>query len=129
MLEALVFTFFIELGWIPNQGVMLPECEAQVEDIWYLDMNAYLEWHFLWLEAGVKIYSWPTGWGDMMPSFWPARIDLPCGFGFLAGPIRVGMRHLCSHSADPYMRITDPVDGFFNEIFLRVGGSIERCRR
>lgn len=120
MLEALVFTFFIEIGWIPDQGIYVPECRGRVEDVWYLDMNAYLEWHFLWLETGIKTYSWPSGWGYAMPSFWPARIDYRCSFGFILPPIRVGMRHLCSHSVDPYRRITDGVDGFYNEIFLRV---------
>ena len=120
MLEALVFTFFIEIGWIPDQGVIMPECEVQVEDVWYLDMNAYLEWHFLWLEAGMKTYSWLSGWSSAMPAFYPARTDYRCAFGFLLGPVRVGLRHLCSHANDPFRRITDGVDGFYNEIFLRV---------
>lgn len=120
MLEALVFTFFIEIGWIPDQGIMVPECKAAVEDVWYLDMNSYLEWRFLWLEAGMKTYSWPSGWATVAPSFWPTRIDYRCAVGFLVGPVRVGMRHLCSHSVDPFQRITDGVDGSFSEIFLRV---------
>ncbi len=123
MLEALVFTFFIELGWIPDQGIYVPESEARVEDIWYLDMDAYIEWRFIWLQVGMKTYSWPVGWGGVMPSFWPARTDYRVSFGLVVGPVRVGIRHLCSHSVDPFQRITDGVDGFYNEIFLRVGNN------
>jgi len=120
MLEALMFIFYLEVGYIPDQGIYVPECKARVESIWYLDMDAYIEWHFIWLSVGMKTYSWASGWGGSMPSFWPARIDYRCSFGLVAGPVRIGIRHLCSHSVDPYRRITDGVDGFYDEIFLRI---------
>ena len=117
---ALIFTFYLEVGWIPSQDILVPESEMAVEDVFYFDMNGYLEWHFLWLEAGMKAYSWPVGWESAMPDFWPARIDYRCALGFLIGPVRAGIRHLCSHSVDPYNRITDGVDGSYDEIFLRI---------
>jgi len=124
MLELLVFSFFMEVGWIPDQGVVLPERVEYVEDVFYLDMDAHVQFSILWIRAGMKVYSWPVGWDRAIPSFWPARTDYRFSAGLAFGIITVGLRHLCSHSVDAYGRITDPVDGFYDELFVRLEGTV-----
>ncbi len=124
MLELLVFSFFMEVGWIPDQGVILPESTECVEDVFYLDMDALVRCGILWIRAGMKTYSWPAGRNGAMPSYWPARVDYRFSVGLTCSILTVGLRHLCSHSLDPYGRITDPVDGWYDEIYVRLDGAI-----
>jgi len=123
MLELLTFTFFMEVGWVPDQGVILPESEQMVEDVFYLDMDAHVQFSVLWVRAGMKTYSWPAGLGTAAPEYWPARTDFRFAYGLTYSVLTIGMRHLCSHSLDLYGRITDPVDGWYNEIFYRMEGN------
>jgi len=124
MLEVLMFTFFMEIGWIPDQGVVLPESMQYSEHVFYVDMDARVQWWVLWIRGGMKTYSWHSGFGTAAPEFWPARTDFRFAYGLTYSVFTVGLRHLCSHSVDPYGRITDPVDGWYNEIFLRLEGKV-----
>ncbi len=124
MLEVLTFAFFVEVGWIPDQGVILPESDQGIENLFYLDMDAYVQWWILWIRGGMKTYSWPAGWGTGVPCYWPARIDYRFSFGLTYSILTVGLRHLCSHSVNPYGRITDPVDGWYDEIFFRIEAEV-----
>lgn len=122
MLEALIFTFFLELGWIPDQGLYLPESQMEVRNVYYVDLDATVRYLVFWLQLGMKNYSWPSGWTAAGLSFWPARTDYRCSFGLTYGLLTIGLRHLCSHTVDPYRRVTDGVDGWYDELFLRITG-------
>jgi len=124
MLETLMFVFFVEVGWIPEQGVIMPERREVIGNIMYLDMDAYIQYSVLWVQFGMKTYSWFYEWESLIPVYWPARTDFRMAIGFTFGILTVGLRHLCSHSIDPYGRITDPVDGFYDEIFLKLKGKV-----
>jgi len=101
----------------------MPESSEQVDNVFYLDLDACMQISIVWLQVGMKTYSWPHGWGIAMPEHWPARIDYRCSCGLTYGLFTLGLRHLCSHSVDPLGRITDGVDGSYNELFLRVESS------
>lgn len=126
MLEMITFIFFVEVGWIPDQGIYVPETKTQTENMLYLDMDAYIQWSVLWLQFGMKTYSWFHEWESLIPIYWPARTDFRMAIGITFGILTVGLRHLCSHSVDPFNRITDPVDGFYNEVFLRLSNEIKK---
>ena len=120
MLEALVFTFFIELGWIPDQGIILPETETYINDIYYVEFNSYFQYSIIWAQVGIRVYAYPWGWEKLRPQFWPVRFDFNISTGITLGIVTIGVRHLCVHTVDSFSRVTDPLDGFYDEIFLRV---------
>ena len=125
MFEALMFVFFIEVGWIPDQAIYVPKSEYFVEDIFYCDMDAYVQVSIFWVQVGMTLYAWPMdSMSPPLPSFFPARIDFRGAIGITYSILTIGLRHFCSRSIAPYGRVTDPVDGFYDEIFLRLEGKI-----
>ncbi len=123
MLEMLTFIFFVEVGWVPEQEIWVPESQYIAEDIFYVDMDAYFQWSVLWMRTGMKLYGWPMKELSAF-SFFPARIDFRGAFGITYNIFTVGIRHSCSRSIAPYGRVTDPVDGYYNEVFLRLEAKI-----
>jgi len=120
MLEALTFAFFIEIGWIPNERAIMPESRYSIEDVFYIDTEAYLQYSVIWICIGMKVYSWPRSWDTITPNFSPARIDFRSSLGLAYSLFTIGLRYFCAHSVDPYQRITDGIDGYYNEIFFRI---------
>ncbi len=123
MLEALMFVFFVEVGWIPEQEIYIPDSRYLTENIYYCDMDAYVQVSIIWVQVGMKLYGWPIG-SDYPLSFFPARIDFRASAGLTYGIVTIGIRHFCSRSIALYGRVTDPVDGFYDEIFLRLEAEI-----
>ena len=116
MLEALVFSYFIELGWIPYDDVITYDSSCHQENSFYLAFDTELKWSFFWIGGNVKIFTWHHE-GN---TFWPNRIDFLSRLGIDVGILTIGWRHLCSHPIMPYVRITDAPDGAFTEFFIRL---------
>ena len=126
MLEALLFSFFLEVGYIPYDATVTPVDWTQVDSVFYTDLDATLRFHFLFVGGGMKAFVWPYGSDSIgLPAFWPYRMDYRFNAGLVVGPITVGLRHLCSHPVMPYVtwnRVTTPKDGAYTELFLRIEG-------
>ena len=124
MLEAIVFLFYLEMGYIPYDQVVTYDSCFHTEHSFYVDFDVTIRFHFLFVGGGIKVYTWPSGVDSVgMPSFWPHRIDSRFTAGLQFGILSVGMRHLCVHPVTPYIkrrRISDPVDGAYSEFFIRL---------
>jgi len=125
MLEMLTFIFFVEVGWIPEQEVYAPKSQYLVNDVFYIDMDAYVQHSILWVQVGMKFYGWPIG-HDYPLSFYPAHIDFRAAIGLTYNIMTIGIRHLCSRPVAFHGQVADPVEGFYNEIFLRLSNEVKK---
>ena len=128
MLEAIIFLFSLEVGYIPYDQVVTYDSCFHAEDSFYVDFDATIKFHFFFVGGGFKVYAWPSGVDSVgMPSFWPHRIDSKFTAGLQFGILSIGVRHLCAHPVTPYIqrrRITDPADGAYSEFFARFEGKV-----
>ena len=119
MLEALVFSYFLELGWIPYDKVITYESTNHQENNFYMTFDSEVKWFFFWVGGNVKVYTWYHRGNN----FWPHRIDFLSRVGIDIGIFTFGWRHICSHPIMPYERITDAPDGTFTEFYIRIGNT------
>ena len=115
MIEALLFSFFIELGWVPTEAIASYDSFYSQENTFYIEFGVDVEWYFLRIGGDIRTYAWAVG----MPSFFPYRAEyvIYCGAEF--GPIMIGWRHLCSHPVVPYGAKTMSTNATYDEFFIR----------
>jgi len=129
MLEAIIFSAFLELGYLNNATCMLYQSEYFEQRVYteislYSDFDLRASWYGVYLGAGIKTYFNPDR-ADIY--FFPYRNDYRIFAGWKRGFFEIGAQHECIHPVMPsyyQLQPTEVQDRASNKIFIRfsIGG-------
>jgi len=129
MLEAIVFSAFLELGYLNSAATMLYQSDhleylVHTELCLYADLEVRASWYGVYLGGGVKTYFNPN-----MDSFYsfPHRADYRVFLGWKYSFFEIGAQHECIHPVMPHYFYLNPQnvqDRSSNKIFVKfsIGG-------
>jgi len=129
MLEAIIFSAFLELGYLNSATCMLYQSDYFEQRVFteislYADLEFRASWYGIYLGGGVKTYFNPDK--DLVYSF-PHRADYRVFLGWKRDFFEIGAQHECIHPVMPFhyqLQPTEVQDRASNKIFIRfsIGG-------
>ena len=129
MLEAIIFSAFLELGYLNSATSMLYQSDYFEQRVYteislYSDFDLRASWYGVYLGAGIKTYFNPDR-ADIY--FFPYRNDYRIFAGWKRGFFEIGAQHECIHPVMPsyyQLQPTEVQDRASNKIFIRfsIGG-------
>ena len=129
MLEAIVFSAFLELGYLNDSTSMLYNSEYFYNRVYteislYSDIEIRASWYGVYIGTGIKTYFNPN---KASIYFFPHRNDYRIFAGWKRGFFEIGAQHECIHPVMPFLyqlKPTEVQDRASNKIFIRfsIGG-------
>lgn len=125
----LVFFFALELGIVPQAGVLIYKPEesfARIDGAIYTELEAkVLIFNTLFVGGGVRTYITPGNSYAFSPN--TTVYDFNTGLRF-KDIVEIGWRHRCFHPTFSYMsgfeQELEGMEGSYDEIYLRIKGKI-----
>ena len=129
MLEAIIFSAFLELGYLNNATCMLYqseyfETEVYTEISLYADFEFRASWYGIYLGGGIKTY---FIFDKDISYIFPHRVDPRIFVGWKHGFFEIGAQHECTRPVIPvsyHLKPTEVQDRSSNKIFVKfsIGG-------